>query len=402
MRFYFALFFLVLIGCSSGERERNKVLLVSFDGFRYDYLTKTNTPNFDTLVKNGVISEGLIPIYPSDTFPNYYAIATGLYPENNGFISNSMYDSTIGTWFSMGDREQVENAAWYGGEPIWNTAEKQNVRAGTMFWVGSEAPIQDMRPTHWKPYNGDMPNTDRIDSVLTWLTLETENEIDLGTLYFSFVDGAGHRFGPNSAQVIQAIQQADSLVGYMMDQIREKELENKLNIILVSDHGMSQLSRDRIIYIDEFLELDDLDIYSWGPSFSIRGNKQTVEGVFQKLKANEQNFVVYKKEDVPDRLNIKNSPRFPDLVAIADAGYMISTRSYADSRESYATGGTHGYDNLEQEMHGLLVLQGPNFKNGVTIPSVENIHIYELIAHILKIKSAGTNGSVNVFKSVLR
>ena len=251
-----------LIGCSATDTTPNKVLLISFDGFRYDYLTKADTPNFDMLVENGVISEGLIPIYPSDTFPNYYAIATGLYPENNGFISNSMFDSTIGTWFSMGNREQVENAAWYGGEPIWNTAEKQGVRAGTMFWVGSEAPIQNMRPTHWKPYDGRMPNTDRIDSVLSWMTLNNKKEIDLGTLYFSFVDGIGHDYGPNSVEIVQAIEQADSLVGYLMNELEAKNLYDKVNLIITADHGMAQLSRERIIYIDDFIDTENLDVYS--------------------------------------------------------------------------------------------------------------------------------------------
>lgn len=396
------LFFAIFLGCSSPDLEQNKVLLLSFDGFRYDYLSKTETPNFDQLVMDGVVSEGLIPIYPSVTFPNYYAIATGLYPENSGFISNSMYDSTIGTWFSMGDREQVENPAWYGGEPIWNTAEKQGVRAGTMFWVGSEAPIQNMRPTHWKRYDGSMPNKDRIDSVLTWMTLSNEKEIDLGTLYFSFVDGAGHRYGPNSQEVVEAIEQADSLIGYLIQQLKTFDLEDQLNLIIVADHGMSQLSRDRIIYFDDYIDAEDLDVYSWGTNFSIRGDDETVQQIYQQLKPNEEHFVVYKKEDVPDRFRIKNSPRFPDLVAIADAGYMISTRSYAESRENYATGGTHGYDNQEKEMHGLLLMQGPAFKSGETIPEVENIHIYELIAYLLSIESAGTDGSIEALKSSLK
>ena len=190
---------LVLLGIwavsAAQEVPSPKLLLVSFDGFRADYLSKAETPNFDMLVQSGVISDGMIPVFPSKTFPNYYALATGLYPKNNGFVGNNMFDPETGLSFSMGDREQVENPDWYGGEPIWNTVEKNGKKAGTMFWVGSEAPIQNMRPTFWKPYNGRMPHTDRIDSVLKWMTPGTADEVDFGTVYFSFVDSEGHRSG---------------------------------------------------------------------------------------------------------------------------------------------------------------------------------------------------------------
>ncbi len=402
MRELLILTFLIGMGCSAADSPSNKVLLISFDGFRYDYLDKTDTPNFDLLVDNGVISDGLIPIFPSNTFPNYYALATGLYPENNGFIDNTMYDSTIGTWFSMGNREQVENPAWYLGEPIWNTAEKQGIRSGTMFWVGSEAPIQNMRPTHWKRYDGRMPNRDRIDSVLHWMTLGTEKEIDFGTLYFSFVDDAGHRFGPNSEEAIQAIEQADELIAYLDQRISELGLTDQVNKIIVADHGMAQLSRDRIIYIDDYIETENLDVVSWGDNFMLNGDEEIVEAVYQQLKVNESYFRVYKKENLPDRFRVKNSTRFPDLIAIADVGYLISTRNHVESRPNYATGGTHGFDNQAKEMHGLLLVHGPDFKKGEQISEIENVHIYELIAHLLDIDSAGTDGDINAIKSVLK
>ena len=401
MRRVLILLFIIGIGCSATPPP-NKVLLISFDGFRHDYLEKTDTPNFDKVVENGVISEGLIPIFPSNTFPNYYAIATGLYPENNGFINNSMYDSTIGTWFSMGDREQVENPDWYGGEPIWNTAEKQGVRAGTMFWVGSESPIQNMRPTHWKRYDGSMPNHDRIDSVLSWMTLGTEKEIDLGTLYFSFVDGAGHRYGPESQEVVQAIQDADQLMGYLQNQLDSLGLADEVNLIVVADHGMVELSRDRIIYIDDLIETDNLDVHTWGTSFNVRGDEQTINSIYAQLKANEKNFRVFKKADLPERFKLKNSPRLPDLITIPDVGYLISTRDHVESRPNYATGGTHGYDNTEPEMHGLFLVSGPDFKRGDQIAQVENVHIYELIAHLLQIESAGTDGDFDAIKTILK
>ena len=395
---------LTSLACSLSpeKKEIKKVLLVSFDGFRYDYLTKANTPHFDKLVQSGVQSEGLIPIYPSVTFPNYYAIATGLYPENNGFISNSMYDSTIGAWFSMRDREQVENPDWYYGEPIWNTVEKNGLVAGTMFWVGSEAPIQDMRPTFWKRYDGDMPNEARIDSVLKWMTLGTEQEIDFGTLYFSFVDEVGHDFGPNSPEIEEAVQKADDLMGYFIGQLKDKNIFEHTNLIIAADHGMAQLSRDKVIYVDNYINTTDLDIYSWGTSFSVRGNKEVVEEVYQQLKPNEKNFRVYKKENLPERFHLKKSHRVPDLIAIPNTGYLISTKGYVESRSNYATGGTHGFDNQAKEMHGIFIAYGPDFKKGFKMEAFENIHIYELIANLLNIESAGTDGSIDNVSAMIK
>ncbi|MEX0844233.1 MAG: ectonucleotide pyrophosphatase/phosphodiesterase, partial [Balneolaceae bacterium] len=244
-------------GCSNSQSTApagQKLLLVSFDGFRHDYLTKTETPNFDQIVETGVVSDGLIPIYPTKTFPNYYAIATGLYPENSGFIGNSMYDEKMDARFSMGNRDAVENPTWYGGEPIWNTVEKSGKKAGTMFWVGSEAPIQNMRPTHWKRYDDDMPDSARIDTVIKWLSLGNELEVDFGTLYFSFVDGIGHRYGPDSPEIIEAIQRADDLIGYLLEQMEAAGLKDVTNLLIVSDHGMAEVSRDRIIVLDDMID----------------------------------------------------------------------------------------------------------------------------------------------------
>lgn len=395
---------ILILGCAPTSTEKeNKVLLVSFDGFRYDYLTKTETPHFDALVEDGSTAEGLIPIFPSVTFPNYYAIATGLYPENNGFINNSMYDSTIGEWFSMGNREQVENPAWYGGEPIWNTVEKNGKKAGTMFWVGSEAPIQNMRPTYWKRYDGEMPNQDRIDTVLNWMTSGTQDEIDFGTLYFDFVDGTGHRHGPNSDEIIEAIQQADELVGYLTQKLNELGLIDQTNVIIVADHGMAQVSDERLVFVDEFLQgLSEIEVTSYSPNFMANGPEGELKQLFERMKAEQDHFKVYLKADIPEEYHVKNSPRFPELLAMAEVGYTLSTREFVERRPGFPSGGVHGYDNKAKEMQGLFLAVGPDFEVGEQLGEIENIHIYELIAHLLNIPSAGTDGNLETFRPILK
>jgi len=379
-----------------------KLLLLSFDGFRYDYLSKADTPNFDQLVESGVISDGLIPIFPSKTFPNYYAIATGLYPENNGFVGNSMYDPKMDARFSMGNRGAVENPDWYQGEPIWNTVEKNGKKAGTMFWVGSETPIQDMRPTHWKSYDGSMPDSARIDSVVKWLSYGNKKEVDFATVYFSFVDSRGHRFGPDSPEVVEAIERADDLVGYLMGKMNETGLKENTNLMIVSDHGMAEVSQDRKVVLDDMIDPDDLELIEYSPSLMANVKDGKLDEVYNTLKANEENFKVYKKEDIPDRYHLKNHPRIPELLMVADLGYTINAKEYFDSRDNYPSGGVHGFDNMEKEMHAIFVANGPCFKSGYKMEAFQNVHLYELMAHLLKVEPAQTDGDFNSVSVMLK
>lgn len=393
---------LVIILLCSCARQDHQLILISFDGFRSDYLTKAETPNFDALVSGGVTSEGLIPVFPTKTFPNHYAIATGLYPENNGVIANNMYDPVMDARYRISDREAVENPEWYEGEPIWNTVEKQGKKAGTMFWVGSEAPIQNMHPTYWKIYDGDVPDSARIDSVLKWMTYSKEKKVDLGTLYFSFLDDAGHWYGPESEEVVHAIQRADSLMGYLKSELKVKGLWENTNIIIVSDHGMSALSKDRLVILDDLIDVQDVDIISFSPAVQMNVKEGKLDEVYSSLKANENHYKVYKRKDIPDRYHLKNHRRVSQLLMVADRGYTISTKSYVDSRPNYPSGGTHGFDNNDPEMHAIFIGSGPGFKKGLKVKAFENIHIYELIAYLLDIEASANDGDINKIFDMLK
>ena len=193
------------------------VLLVSMDGFRADYLEKTYTPNFDNMSKNGIRSEGLIPVFISKTFPNHYSIATGMYPENHGLIANSFYASDLDKFYSIRDRKSVEDGDFYGGEPIWVTAERQGVKTASYFWVGTEAAIAGVHPSIWKRYDQKVPFDDRIDSVMTWFSLPKSNRPRLVMLYFHEPDWTGHKYGPSSDETIDQIQKMDDIMGTIMD-----------------------------------------------------------------------------------------------------------------------------------------------------------------------------------------
>lgn len=391
------------ITCSDIRKDtfQNKLLLISFDGFRPDYLDLTETPNFDRLTATGIKGEGLIPVFPTKTFPNHYSIVTGLYPENTGLIGNSMYEPASGMRYSIGDREQVENPHWYKGEPIWNTAEKAGIKAGTMFWVGSEAPIQNMRPTHWKTYDGSMDRIARIDSVVKWMSYGDEKEVDLATLYYSVVDSRGHRHGPESEEVIEAIQLADSLMGYLISSLEEKGLFDRTDIIIVSDHGMTEVSRERLVILDDLIDVNDIQIVEGSPSLMFNVTDGKEESIYEALRSAEKHYSVYRRGNLPDGYHL-NHPRMPDILMVAERGYTINTREYVDSRPGYPSGGAHGYDHNDPEMHALFVAHGPSFREGFEAPPFENIHLYDLMTHILRITSPQTDGSYKEISFLLR
>lgn len=378
------------------------MLLVSFDGFSAQYLDKTNTPNFDALVKNGIISEGLVPVFPSKTFPNYYAIATGLYPENNGFVGNNMYDPEMDEHYAIRDRDAVEDPRWYEGEPIWNTVEKQGKKAGTMFWVGSEAPVQNMRPTFWKKYDGSIPDSARIDTVIKWMSLDNESEIDLGTLYFSFTDTQGHRYGPASVEVVKAIQRADELMGYLLQRLREEHLMEQTNLIVVSDHGMQEVSRDKIVVLDDYINPEDVEMIAYSPAVMMNAKADKLEDVYQALKKHENHYRVYKKQEIPERFHLKNHQRVPQLLMVADPGYTINTQDFFDSRPDYPSGGTHGFDNNSPQMHALFVAHGPDLASGLRIEELENIHLYLLMTELLGVNPASNDGNWKKISKLIR
>jgi len=396
---FVALFF--IYECSTADTSRpDPVILISFDGFGADYLQKTKTPKFDSLIAAGVTAEGLIPVFPTKTFPNHYSIATGLYPENTGVVGNTMYDPVFDAEYRIGDRDAVEDPRWYRGEPIWNTLEKQGVKTGTMFWVGSEAPIQDMRPTYWKPYEHNMPDSARIDTVVKWLSAPGGEVVDFATLYFSFVDSRGHRHGPNSPEVISAIQRADGLMGYLIGELRERNLFQNTNIIIVSDHGMAELSDKRVILLDEIINPEDVRRLGGSPVMTMIPDSGKTEEVYRALKEQEEHYRIYRKDELPERFHLKNHRRVPELIMIADLGYTITTKEQLQQWGG-VRGGTHGFDNKNTEMDALFVAHGPAFKKDFTIGRIQSIHIYELINHLFGTKPVPNDGSLDSIQVIL-
>lgn len=369
------------------------VLLVSLDGWRWDYLEKFDAPNLRALAARGVRAEGLIPAFPSKTFPNHYTIVTGLYPEHHGITSNNMIDEHIGERFSL-QAATARDSRWWSGEPLWAAAISQGRRAMSMFWPGSDVEINGVRPNEWSVYDAGVSGEARVEKVLSWLSLPPAARPSFITLYFEDVDVAGHQFGPTAPETAAAARKLDTLMGALIGGIRARGLEQTVTLIVLSDHGMSQLSDDRRIFIDDYLDVLTVDMVDWSPVAQIWPRSGSADAIYQALHGKHPALTVYRRQDVPPEFHFSKHPRIAPILALADDGWAITTRARFEQLQRTGTVqyGEHGYAPSNRSMHGLFIAAGPTLKRGVTVPAFDNIHVHEFMCRILGLKAAKNDG----------
>ena len=381
------------------------VILISFDGWRWDYDLKAPAPHLRSLMMRGVRAENLVPSFPSKTFPNHYTIVTGLYPGHHGIVANVIRDPQTGRTFRMTDAREVRDPMWWGGEPIWVTAERVLQPTAAMFWVGSEAPIAGIHPRYWKPYDERYPANARVDQVLQWLDLPAAARPRLITLYFEDTDTAGHDDGPESSAVREAIRRADGYLGRLLRGLERRGLADAVNLMVVSDHGMAAVDRSRVIVLDDYISLDDVEVVDINPTLGVFPRPGREEAVYRALSKAHPRLSVYRKRDTPERWHYRDHPRIPPIVGVADEGWQIARRSTildVIAGRVQLSGGQHGYDPMVMSMRGIFVAAGPAFKRGVTVPPLENVHIYNALARILGLTPATNDGDPAVARSLLR
>jgi len=373
------------------------VLLISLDGFRWDYPSIYSTPNINAFGNSGVRAQSLISCYPSKTFPNHYSIATGLHPDHHGIVNNSFYDEELG-YYRLGDRKSVENGKFYGGEPIWVTAEKQGVKTASFYWVGSEAPIQGIQPTYWKRYAQKVPFIQRVDTVIKWFSLPVDQRPRLVTFYYHEPDWVSHDFGPVSTQTQKVVEQLDSLIGYFLNRLQELPIAGKLNIIILSDHGMAEISSAKVVNLSDYFDKAIFKYISGGnPVYTLQPLPENYREVLTKLKS-IPHLKVWERNEIPKRYVYGDNPRVNDILVEAELGWSVT---WSHDKESY-TGGKHGYDNLIPDMQGIFYARGPAFKSGYVHPSFYNVNVYSIIANILNLKPAKTDGSLDEVAGMLK
>ena len=378
-------------------QDKPYVVVLSLDGFRWDYTEKTHTPNFDFIAKNGVKAESLKPSFPTKTFPNHYSIATGLYPDHHGIVANSFYDPDSNRTYRISDRSAVEDGYFYKGEPIWNTAEKQDLTSASFFWVGSEANIQDIQPTYWKKYEQGFPFFQRLDTVVSWLQLPKKLRPHLVLWYLHEPDGIGHTMGPDSDMTKNNISYLDSLLGTFIAKIAELPIYDQINFVVLSDHGMTKLSSDKIIYLSDYIEEEWFERIEGGtPVYCFEPKTEYKNVALDALQA-IGHVKVWEKKSLPYKWHYGTNPRIQELVMVAENGWQVKI-----NRNANLYNGDHGYDNDFKDMHGIFYAMGPAFKVNHIHPTFENIHIYNLLCNILNLNPAPNDGNPEKIINMLK
>lgn len=381
------------------------LILVSIDGFRWDYLDRYDVPTLRQLAREGTHARRMTPSFPSKTFPNHYTLVTGLRPESHGIVSNWFWDPAFTETFGMSkDASNAEPRWWDQGEPIWITAEKQGVRSACFFWPGSETEIRGVRPTFFQKFNGKLKSESRVDGVLAWLDLPAEQRPRFYTLYFDIVDHAGHNFGPNSPETAAAAHEADAAIARLLAGLESRGLRQKTNLVIVSDHGMSECGPDRVVFIEDLMDPANVRVESTGPNGGVRPLPDTVSAAELaasiRAKAPPQ-LHVYLREEMPAHLHYRNNPRIPDVMLVMDDHWMIESKIGWPRRRATYVKGSHGWDPSLPNMGALFVAQGPAFRGGHQFADVENIHLYNLLCTVLGVAPARNEGDARLVREAM-
>ncbi|XP_073220467.1 uncharacterized protein [Cicer arietinum] len=384
------------------------VLLISSDGFRFGYQFKTPTPNIHRLINNGTEAlTGLIPVFPTLTFPNHYSIVTGLYPPHHGIINNFFFDPITGEKFTMASHE----SKWWLGQPLWETVANNGKTAATYFWPGSEV-IKGLWtcPLRFcKHYDGSVPFEDRVDTVLEYFDLPLDEIPVFMTLYFEDPDHQGHQVGPDDDEITQAVSRIDGVIGRLINGLEKRGVFEDVTIIMVGDHGMVGTCDQKLVFLDDLAPWVDITpnwVHSYTPLLAIwpPSNHSAAdvvvkinEGLSSGRVENGNKLRVFLKEDLPQRLHYADSNRIPPIIGLVQEGYKVE-QSRTGKKEC---GGAHGYDNAFFSMRTIFIGHGPQFARGRKIPSFQNVEIYNLITSILNVKGAPNNGSDSFPQSVL-
>jgi alkaline phosphatase D len=387
-------FFLFSYGFYAQHNEKPYVVLVSLDGFRWDYNKYFDTPNLDALASKGVKAKSMRPSYPTKTFPNHYSIVTGLYPDHHGIVNNSFYDPKLKAVFSLGSSSKTD-ARFYGGNPIWNVAEGQGVKTASFYWPGSDT--GDRSPSIFKRYDASVTYDVRIETVMEWLKLPEKERPHLITLYFDEPDYTGHTFGPLSNENKVVVNKMDSIIGSLSRKLDALAIGKEINLIIVSDHGMTNISDGKKVKILDYLKPNWLEYAEViNPIMSISASLNSQDSISKALR-NVPHIRYWKTGKLPKRLHYGSNNRTLDFVIEAKKGYSLVKNSNQKIK-----GGTHGYDNKVKDMHAIFYAKGPDFKANKKVRTFQNVSVYNLIAQILGLEIEAVDGDFSEVKGMLK
>ncbi|XP_070339858.1 ectonucleotide pyrophosphatase/phosphodiesterase family member 7 isoform X2 [Equus asinus] len=389
-----------------GQGPRNRLLLVSFDGFRWDYDQDVHTPNLDAMARQGVKARYMTPAFITLTSPCHFTLVTGKYIENHGVVHNMYYNTSSKVKLPYHTTLGIQRWWDNGSVPIWITAQRQGLKTGSFFYPGGNVTYQGMAVTLSRKegvlhnYKDEEEWRANIDTVMTWFT---EEGLHLVTLYFGEPDSTGHKYGPESQERKEMVMQVDRTVGYLRDSIRDSGLEHSLNLIVTSDHGMTAVRRaaDDLVELHKFPNFTfkdvEFELLDYGPNGMLLPKEGVLEKVYEALKDAHPRLHVYKKESFPKSLRYANNRRVTPLLMYSDPGYVIHGRVNVQFNN-----GEHGFDNEVMDMKTIFRAVGPDFKSGLEVEPFESVHVYELMCQLLGIVPEANDGLLSTLLPTLR
>ncbi|KAF1360682.1 Phosphodiest-domain-containing protein [Lizonia empirigonia] len=392
-------------------------ILISLDGFRADFLYRNLTPTLNQFIQEGISPKYMLPSFPSVTFPNHYTMATGLYPEAHGIVGNTFWDPFLEKEFYYTDPQRSLQPFWWGGEPLWVTAEKQSVRTAVHMWPGSEAHIEDQQIAYVDKYNGSEVLDRKVDRIMELLDVPGPQDLgakvdvprpQLIAAYVPNVDGDGHRYGPNSTEIRQTISNADAMIGGVLKGLQERNLTNIVNIVVVSDHGMATTDISRMIQLEDLVDPAELSHIDGWPLYGLRPkDPKNLYSLYDKIMrehGDNPNIEIYLRENMPARYHFSNNDRIAPLWIIPKAGWAIVAKSEFDIEEGRKKGevyhprGLHGYDHEHPLMRAIFVARGPAFPHTPRsrMAPFQNIELYNIICDSIGLSPAPNNGTLRL------
>lgn len=376
------------------------ILLVSLDGFRADFLEIGITPNLSRIAREGVRARWMTPAYPTLTFPNHYSIVTGLVPDHHGIVHNTMRDPELGG-FKLSDRAAVGDGRWWGGEPIWVGAAKAGLPSATLFWPGSEAAIDGVRPTRWRHFDAGMALEARVDTIVGWLSEPDATRPRIATLYFETIDHEAHAHGPESPQAREAVRIVDAAIGRLLAGLDAAGRLDRTDLIVVSDHGMATVPPGQALAVEEVVSREEAAVVTIGQVVGIAPRPGFEARVERRLLGPHEAYDCWRKDELPARWRYGSHPRIPRLVCQMREGWDAVPREAIAKRPDHARG-SHGYDPALPSMRALFVARGPSFQRGVVLEPFDNVDVYPLLARLLGIPPAPNDGDIAPLLPALR
>ncbi|MEZ0392348.1 MAG: alkaline phosphatase family protein [Pseudobdellovibrionaceae bacterium] len=383
------------------QQKKPTVVMISIDGFRADYLDRYQPPTLLAWAREGVRADGLVPSFPSLTFPNHVTLVTGRRPGNHGIVGNFFYDEKLKEHYAMTTGDGEDQGYWYRGEPLWTVAEKNQMLAATFFWVGSQSRIGGIDPTYMAHYNGDVENKTRVETVIKWLKLPEVRRPHFISLYFSDVDSMGHKYGPDAEETKNAVLSIDRELAVLKKAI--EEMKRPVQVILVSDHGMKNVEKTVDLSSIEILKQFE-NSGKGAVTYFYSDDSAAIETAYQEIKNLPGEFAVYKGDNLPARWQMNDSDRRGDIVVVGNPGVYIGFELFQSMAVGTSNKATHGWDPVGvPELNGLFIASGSMFKRGQRIRAFDNVHVYPLVLNILGLQSAEYyDGDLRVLKPILK